>query len=311
MEEIYTIALQLVPKVGRKTIQKLYLDNLDVEKDELFYKRILNSVINKYDKENKIDFYLEKAKDIINKSTLEAINIISIFNKDFPNIFKSIEDFPVIIHYKGNKNLLYNDNNLAIIGTRKITDHGLKATARLTELAVKEGFTIVSGLALGCDAQAHKTALDNEGFTIAVMPGGLDSIYPKSNTLLGNAILKNNGCLVSEYNVYTKPFPGYYVERDRLQTALSKGILVVETSIKGGSMHAINNGIRTNRIIGAYNNPNYYRNKRAVQIEGNLDLIKKQLAISLENTDNVNLFFEKSKNLKIKIMEDWSIQLKI
>ena len=241
----------------------------------------------------------------------ENINTISVFNKSFPNNFKSIEDFPVIIYYKGNKDLLYNINNLAIIGTREPTTHGINATMRLTEIAVSKNYTIESGLAKGCDTCAHQATLDNNGYTVAVMPGGLDSIYPKSNTDLAQRILENGGCLVSEYNVGTKPFPGHYVERDRLQTALSRGIIVIETRLDGGSMHAINHGLETDRVIGAYNNLAYYTGEKLDNIQGNLDLINRKKAISLENKENVELFFKKLGERDIVNLVESNVQLNI
>ncbi len=311
MEELYTIALQLVPRVGRKTIQKIYLDNIGVRKNEDFYRNNLLFFINQNDKENTIDFYLEKAQRILDQSLKENINTISVFNKSFPNNFKSIEDFPVIIYYKGNKDLLYNINNLAIIGTREPTTHGINATMRLTEIAVSKNYTIVSGLAKGCDTCAHQATLDNNGYTVAVMPGGLDSIYPKSNTDLAQRILENGGCLVSEYNVGTKPFLGHYVERDRLQTALSRGIIVIETRLDGGSMHAINHGLETDRVIGAYNNLAYYTGEKLDNIQGNLDLINRKKAISLENKENVELFFKKLGERDIVNLVESNVQLNI
>ena len=101
----------------------------------------------------------------------------------------------------------------------------------------KRGTVIVSGLALGTDAIAHKAALDAGGTTIAVMPGGLDHIYPRSNHQLATRILENAGALISEYPAGEQIFPGHFVARNRIVAAVADGVLVVEAAVKSGTIH--------------------------------------------------------------------------
>jgi len=105
----------------------------------------------------------------------------------------------------------------------------------------KKGFTIVSGLAKGVDTGAHEGALKSNGFTIAVLAHGLQTIYPAENRNLASRILNQNGTLISEYPWYTSLLPRYLVERDRIQSGMSRGVMVIETGVKGGTMHTVKN----------------------------------------------------------------------
>lgn len=101
------------------------------------------------------------------------------------------------------------------------------------------GATVVSGLAIGCDTAAHSGCLSVHGETIAVLAHGLDRVYPAVNRELVGEILDTGGCLLSEYPPKTRPFPANFVERDELQAGLSDGVIVVETGVKGGTMHTV------------------------------------------------------------------------
>lgn len=127
--------------------------------------------------------------------------------------------------------------SVAIIGTRKPTVYGQEVGYRLAFELAKRGVVIVSGLALGTDSIAHKAALDAGGTTVAVMPGGLDTVHPRSNFALAKRILQNGGALVSEYPSGTQPFRSNFVARNRIVAAIADGVLVVEAAAKSGTMH--------------------------------------------------------------------------
>ncbi|HVI69048.1 MAG TPA: DNA-processing protein DprA [Magnetospirillaceae bacterium] len=127
--------------------------------------------------------------------------------------------------------------SLAVIGTRKPTVYGQEVAYRLAFELAKRGVVIVSGLALGTDSIAHKAALDAGGITIAVMPGGLDEIYPRSNVGLARRIVQTGGALISEYAPGAQPYQSNFVARNRIVAALASGILVVEAAAKSGTMH--------------------------------------------------------------------------
>lgn len=103
----------------------------------------------------------------------------------------------------------------------------------------KENFSIISGLALGIDAESHKACLNVGGRTIAILAHGLDMIYPRENIELSKSILNNGGTLISEYPVGTKPDKFRFVDRNRIVSGLSKGTIVFETKEKSGTMHTV------------------------------------------------------------------------
>jgi DNA processing protein len=126
---------------------------------------------------------------------------------------------------------------VAIIGTRKPTTYGQEITYRLAYDLAQRGVVIVSGLALGTDAIAHKAALDAGGTTIAVMPGGLDVVYPRTNYPVAKRIVQNGGALISEYEAGQQAYPGNFIARNRIVAAIADGVLVAEAAIKSGTIH--------------------------------------------------------------------------
>lgn len=191
-----------------------------------------------------------KCENIILKCQNENINIISILDDKFPKKLKIINNNPVIIYYKGNIDCINNNKSMAVIGSRGPTMEGINIAYKLGKYLSKRGFIVVSGLALGCDTFVHEGCLSSKGQTVAVMPCGLDIIYPKTNEKLFKNIIHNEGCIISEYAPNQKTYKNQFIERDRLQSALSAGIIVVEASINSGSMYTVNFALKQNKIVG-------------------------------------------------------------
>ena len=125
---------------------------------------------------------------------------------------------------------------IAIVGTRKASSYGKKTAYDFSFVLAKNGFLIISGLALGIDTAAHQGALDAGGQTIAVLGNGLDKIYPASNGRLGEKMISSGGCLISEYPSQTPSFPGNFLMRNRIISALASAVIVIEAPFKSGSM---------------------------------------------------------------------------
>lgn len=144
--------------------------------------------------------------------------------------------------------------SIAVVGSRVMTPRGEALTKKFVKEFVKEGYTIVSGLARGIDTVAHKTALKEKGRTIAVLGSGLDIIYPSENKLLASEITKH-GALVSPYPPGTKPFPKNFLARNRIIVELSKAVLIVEGKRRSGTLStaswAANAGIDVFAIPGS------------------------------------------------------------
>jgi DNA processing protein len=128
-------------------------------------------------------------------------------------------------------------HSVSVIGTRKPSAYGQEVAYKLTYDLAKRGIVVVSGLALGIDAIAHKGALDAGGTTIAVMPGGLDEFYPRTNYRLAERIIAEGGALISEYPPGEQPFKANFVARNRIVAAIANGVLVIEAATKSGTIH--------------------------------------------------------------------------
>lgn len=156
----------------------------------------------------------------------------------------------MLLYYRGNLKVL-DLPSIAIIGTREPTLNGIKAGEYFASEFSKRGFNIVSGLAIGCDTTGHVGALKAKGHTTAFLANGLDweSIYPKENLDLAKQIVENDGLLLSEYPVGQSCGRYGLVARDRLQAGLAQATVVIQTGVKGGSMHAVNATIASNKPL--------------------------------------------------------------
>lgn len=126
---------------------------------------------------------------------------------------------------------------LAIVGSRAITPYGRQVTTELANELAGQGVIVVSGLAIGVDAVAHRAALDAGGQAIAVLPGPVESIYPRSNNQLGEEIVAKGGALVSEYAAGEPAYKQNFIARNRLVVGLAQALLITEAAEKSGSLH--------------------------------------------------------------------------
>lgn len=161
------------------------------------------------------------------------IEEILIDSKEYPEKLKNIYDSPKKLYVIGNKNLLYK-KGIAIVGTRAATAYGKKVSYDFAKELSENHIVVISGLALGIDTYAHIGAL--KGGTIAVLGSGIDQIYPKENIELAREILKNNGCIISEYPLGSKPERLHFPQRNRIISGLGEGVLVVEANKKSGAL---------------------------------------------------------------------------
>jgi len=159
---------------------------------------------------------------------------LKINNSAYPKALKEIPNPPEKLYIEGNIENLYSPC-LAIIGSRNCTEYGEKWCKYFVKELVKKDITIVSGMAIGIDSIAHKTALKYGGKTIAVLPCGFNNIYPKRNTGLYKNILNNNGTVITEYELNTEAEYNRFLERNRIVSGLSMGILVVEAAYRSGT----------------------------------------------------------------------------
>ncbi len=176
----------------------------------------------------------EFSKTILNELYKFGITAITYVSKDYPEKLKNLSDPPLVLYAKGDISLL-GKKSVAIVGTRKPTDYGKIVCEKFTKTLSSSGLVTVSGLAYGIDTVVAESTLAVGGKTIAVLAGGLDSIYPFQNKELAQKI-SQNGLLLSEYRPKVKPTNYYFINRNRLVSGLSLGTLIIEAGKSSGTM---------------------------------------------------------------------------
>ncbi|MEO3992614.1 DNA-protecting protein DprA [Pseudocitrobacter cyperus] len=153
----------------------------------------------------------------------------------YPHALRAISDYPTALFVRGNLSLL-SSYQLAVVGSRNISWYGERWGSAFCEVLAQREVTITSGLAIGVDAVAHRSALRVAGKTIAVLGSGLNHIYPHRHRQLAEDIVASGGALVSEFPLSMTPFPHNFPRRNRIISGLSRGVLVVEAALKSGSL---------------------------------------------------------------------------
>jgi len=172
-------------------------------------------------------------------------------DKDYPERLRHCYDPPTLLYYRGSAPLNAR-KMIAIVGTRYKTDYGKQLAETLVRELAAYNTTVVSGLALGIDAVAHKTALKTNLPTIGVLAHGLDKIYPAEHKTLAKEILQQDGGLLTEFRSKTAPDKHHFPARNRIVAGMCDATVVVETDIKGGSMITANLAHGYNRDVFAF-----------------------------------------------------------
>jgi len=151
--------------------------------------------------------------------------------------------------YSGNIGLLLEDKKVAIIGSRKASQEALIKTREISSYLSNNGWVIVSGLAEGIDSAAHEACLESNGKTIAVLGTGLDFIYPDFNKELSREIVKKDGLLLTEYDNNFRGSKWSYPARNKVVVEISEAVIVIEASLKSGTMLTVKEAIKKGRGV--------------------------------------------------------------
>ncbi len=289
------IKLLLIDGLGRKSINKIlsYIDSKNLKLNNFSeIVKLLNSIgIKKLHIDTtKIE---EEALIIIESCKKAKIKIISIYDKEYPCKLKEIEDKPLLLYVDGDINLLNQDNNIAIVGTRSPSQEGYEISSIFAEKLAEEKCCIISGLASGCDEAAHYGCLQANGKTVAVIPSG--HLYArKANKVLYNRIILTGGAIISELPPNLKSQKHTYIDRNRIIAAISEGVIVIEGGQKGGTSHTV-------RFASSYNKPVAYT------ISNCMDTVQTSL---INNNIEIIDSFEKLVKFKNKICKKGAWQSK-
>ena len=244
----YLLALNRIQSIGPRTVAKLLLRWPDLE--ELFHlsatqmehaglpKRIALAIT---------AFDLHQVEADWRWQDIENHFLLTLADPEYPSLLKEIHDPPPVLYAIGHLSC-FQQPTVAMVGTRKPSVTGRETARRFAlELAAKN-ITIVSGLALGIDAEAHSGCLDANGKTIAVMGTGIDCIYPRQHAKLA-AKIGEHGLLLSELPLKTPPIAGHFPRRNRIISGLSLSTLVVEAAIRSGSLITARLALEQNRDV--------------------------------------------------------------
>ena len=213
--------------------------------------KTLNTLLDNIDQRK-----VENAMTWLEQSPLH--HIICYESKHFPTMLKQLTSPPLVLFISGNINAL-SENYVAIVGSRRASHNGLELAERMACQLSQTGVGIISGLAAGIDAAAHRGALKGNGATVAIVGTGPDNIYPRRNQYLHGQIIDGHGAIVSEFWPGTPPRAQHFPRRNRIIAAMSHGTLVVEATIKSGTLITANMAANLGRdvfaIPGCIDNP--------------------------------------------------------
>ncbi|MFD2133116.1 DNA-processing protein DprA [Pseudogracilibacillus auburnensis] len=182
------------------------------------------------------------------KKDEEIAQIVTIYDKEYPDQLKTIPDAPLVLYTLGNIALLKHLPSISVIGTRKPTNEAPQKLKQIVTPIIKNDWVIVSGLAYGIDSLAHKLALFHKGKTITVLGSGLNHIYPRENIQLFEQIAKM-GLVVTEYPPDVPPRKYHFPERNRIISGLSLATLVIEATEKSGTLITVDQALDQGREV--------------------------------------------------------------
>lgn len=285
MEKVFYNAFNLVPNTGPSKFRKIidYFESAEKawksKPNEFEQIGVKKSWIN--------DFEIKRSQinppDEIKKLEKENIQILTWTDQKYPKRLKEIFDPPFIIYLKG-EIVDQDEMGIAVVGSRKVSPYGQQVIDQFAPQLVRNGFTIISGLAYGSDTLAHQAAIESGGRTIAVIGSGLDkqSIYPSQNRILSEKIARN-GAVISEYPFGALALPHHFPSRNRIISGLSMGVLIVEARARSGTLITASHALSQNREVFAVPGSIYWPNS-----EGTNKLINQGAKL----VQNINDIFE-------------------
>lgn len=227
---------------------------------------------------------LAEGRKELEEADRNGILICSIEDNIYPNLLKECEDVPLVLYYKGNLSIQSEALLLAVVGTRKASILCKERTDKSIEELTNMGCTpiIISGLAFGIDASAHRASIRYGLRTFAVLGHGLHTIYPAAHRQLSEEILKHDGALISEFPCQSSIHPSNFLKRNRIIAGMCQATLIAESAEKGGAMSTARTALSYNREVMAF--PGRPEDKYS---SGCNRLIKENVAALVENGQDI------------------------
>lgn len=280
-QTLYLLALLKLKGVGPATLKKLALfpgfENKAIEDIASNIPQIARSL----EGGARWDEAREWAERQVEAAQRNNAFILSAVDPEYPRLLAATKDDPFILYVQG-KLAKPGQRSVAVIGTREPTHHGSLVANRITTRFGEAGWSIVSGLAIGCDGLAHQAALDCGAHTVAVMAHGLHMTAPSKHKKLAQDILASGGALISEYPFGQAAQSQQYVKRDRTQAGMALGVVMIQSDTKGGSLYASRASLEYGRWLAVPYPTDRDRERGEPKVQANLIIAD---AVSHERAD--------------------------
>jgi len=308
-ELIYQLALTDVPNIGCVHAKILAQEFGSAEKVFKAKQQLLEKIEGIGEvraKAIKAFHDFSKAEEEIKFIEKYKIKPLFLTDKDYPKRLLNCYDSPTLLFYKGEADLNVS-KVLAIIGTRNHTEYGKQQTEKLVKELSSQNVLVVSGMAFGIDAIAHKTSIKNDLATVGVLGHGLDQIYPPEHSNLAKDMLKHGGGLLTEFRSNTKPDKHNFPTRNRIVAGMSDATVVIETGEKGGSMITAELANGYNKDVFAM--PGRVNDNKSAGCNFLIRNNKAMLLTDAEELIEVMGWEEKSQKSKVKSQKELFIEL--
>lgn len=249
-EHIYFNSFNQIPQIGPVRFQKLLNFFPDME---TAWSASINELAEAGIEENIINEILQLHREIdpaaeFAKLEAQKISLITIKDSAYPKLLREIPHPPAVLYVRGKFDPA-DETAIAIVGTRKVSAYGRQVTETLVRDLVRANITIVSGLAFGVDAFAHRMAVETSGRTIGVLACGVESVYPAANRMIAERILEGRGAVISELPLGTPPLKHHFPNRNRIISGLCLGIVVIEAAADSGALITARHALEQNRQV--------------------------------------------------------------
>lgn len=194
------------------------------------------------------EFKSAHADDELERASKKGVTLVTWVDEGYPPLLKEIADPPLVLYVAGSVAALSRPG-VAIIGTRRASVYGRESARKLGYQLASAGYSVVSGLALGIDTEAHLGAVQAKGVTVAVLGGALDCLYPAENKRLARALIDSGGAVICDYPFGRQPDFQSFPMRNRIVSGLSRGVLVVESPLKSGTMITVGQALEQGRSV--------------------------------------------------------------
>jgi len=249
-QKSYLHAFSFIPGLGPKKLNQLitYFDQDAQQAWNQFSPWIKKLITSNYQNQAYQIYKTISPQTAWEELLRDQIETTSIRERTFPHFLKQINDPPVLLYYKG---ILPQRLSplITIVGSRKMSPYGQHVIEELVAGLKGSGIGVISGLALGVDAQAHQSSLNNQLYTLGILGSGLNKIQPSRNYNLSQQMLANGGCILSEFTQNTEGSKSTFPRRNRLLAGISPLTIIIEAATRSGALITANLALDYNRDV--------------------------------------------------------------